>query len=159
MAAVFIVLSAHNLVLLARNQLIFDRRHRTRVHDSRLAELAAESSHVRTRTMTAAYYLLRDRIQGVVVVPRSVAGAVWWIERVSRLEVEIARPPPQLPADRFAALIAGAEPARPLRVRGVDHRLHLRVGDEARHVMASTAEDPLTLLLLPESLYRQASAR
>lgn len=158
MAGLLAVLLVHNLVLLVRNQLVFDRDHRIAVQRPTLEQIATADNHPWVHGQAAVLYLLHERLAGATVV---LAGRLhelrWWFERVSRVKVEISAIRLPLKEHAAEALIAEASTSRTLWLLGRERPIHfLFVDGETRYVIAETRQKG-PFILLPESRYRQVA--
>jgi len=123
-AILLAVLLAHNLVLAVRNQLIFDRWHRTQRQLPTLVEIASASKNEYTRNGFAIYYLLREHIGGATVeLALPFARITWWLRRVARLET-VKGTVIRLADAEFAERAKLATVTRPFRVADTDYRVH-----------------------------------
>jgi len=145
-------LLVHNLVLLTRNQLVFDHWHRLGVHDAPIDERARDSHNSDTTAKAGIYYVFRERMPGATVtIPPSLRNAVWWIERVGRVKVVVSDTPiPLAPADA-AALRARASFSSHIRTTRREWPIAFVLADRAPRYVVAEASDGL--IVLPEPMY------
>jgi hypothetical protein len=158
LGVVFVVvvaqLFAWNLYVIGRNQRILGKDETPRRRPGNIVTLAMKNPADVVRFFLATFYYLRVLAGKTLVIPFRYSEYRLFFERVSRLHVEIQRPPPRL------------APLSALRLQElVERRYFLGVGTSVdvvlspaaeRYVMAEAGEH--AFLVLPEPLYQRELA-